>query len=157
MALGIVPSSGNWDYRQYDTTSTATFLKGCLVTFSGARTLVERASTDSGYVGIAMSDSANSFPAGKIQVAIPKPGCTAFVDVTANFASSQLSAGQAWGLDKRGNYNSYLTTLATSVFSRIVTIVGVIDLGTRSGNSRIEVEFIQNEAIIGSTSSVSII
>ena len=156
MALGLVPSSGPWEYRQYDTTSTATFLKGCLVTFGGARTLVERASTDSGYVGIALSDSVNSFPAGKIQVAIPRPGCTAFCDVTANFSSSQLSAGQAWGLDKRGNYNSFLTTLATSVFSRIATIVGPIDLGARSGNSRIEIAFIQNEAIIYSTSSVSI-
>ena len=49
---------------------------------------------------------------------------------------------------------SELSTLATSVWSRVVTITGVID--NRSGTSRIEVALIRNGATFGSVSSTSL-
>ena len=152
MALGFIPATGHWDYRQFDTTSSSTFVKGCLVSFNGARTLVEYDSTLSQYVGIAQQTSTNSTPAGKVLVAVPKPGCTARTDVWTGITASAISVGHAMALGKQGNYNSYITTLATSVFSKVVTIVGPV----RSADSRVEVAFIQNEALIYSTSSVSI-
>ena len=152
MALGFIPATGDWHYRAFDTNSAATFLKGCLVALNGARNLVEYDSTLSQYVGIAMQNSANSTPTGKVNVAIPRPGCTARTDVWTGIGASSISVGHAMGTGKLGNYNSFVTTLATSVFSKIVTIVGPV----RSADSTVEVAFIQNEALVYSTSSVSI-
>ena len=127
-------------------------MKGCLVSFNGVRQLVEYDSTLSQYVGIALQNSANSTPAGKVLVAVPKPGCTAWCDAFTGMGTSAVSVGHAMGVAKLGNYASFITTLATSVFSKVVTIVGPV----RSADSRVEVAFIQNEAAIYSTSSVSI-
>ena len=85
-------------------------------------------------------------------VAVPKPGCTAWCDAFTGMGTSAVSVGHAMGVAKLGNYASFITTLATSVFSKVVTIVGPV----RSADSRVEVAFIQNEAAIYSTSSVSI-
>ncbi len=152
MALGFVLGTGDWHIRQFNTTSTATFIKGCLVSLNGARTVIEYDSTLSHYLGIAMQNSVNSTPPGKVLVAIPRPGCTAYADAFTGMGQSAVSIGHAMGIAKLGNYESYITTLATSVFSKVVTIVGPID----SASSRVEVAFIQNEALLYSTSSVSI-
>ena len=85
-------------------------------------------------------------------VAVPKPGCTAWCDTFTGMAQSAVSVGHAMGIAKLGNFTSHITTLATSVFSKVVTIVGPV----RSADSTVEVAFIQNEALIYSTSSVSI-
>ena len=153
MALGLIPATGDWDYRQFNTNSAATFTKGCLVALNGARNVIEHTSTLSHYLGIAMQNSANSTPPGKVMVAIPKPGCTATADCFTGMAQSDMSIGQARGIAKLGNFYSYVTTLHTSVFSQIFTIVGPVD----STYSRVEVAFIQNEAMLYSTSSVSIV
>ena len=153
MALGLIPNRGNWDYQEFNTASAATFLKGSLVMLDGARNVNIYTSTSSHYLGIAMQDSVNSKPAGKVQVALPRAGCTAFSDITTAVGTSATSIGQAYGLTNPGNVVSFVTTLATSVFSRIVTIVGPVD----SATSRVEVAFVQNEALIWSTSSVSIV
>ena len=153
MALGFVAGSGNWEIREFNTNSAATFLKGAAVILNGARDVVEYTSTSSHLLGFALQDSVNSFPAGKVQVAIPKPGCVAWSDMTTGLVASQLSAGMAFGLAKPGNLFSFVTTLATSVFSRVVASTGRYD----SARSRIEVYFIQNESLFYSTSSVSVI
>lgn len=153
MPLGFTLGSGPWEIRQFNTNSAATFLKGSLVELNGARDVVEYASTSSSCLGIAMHDSVNSLPAGKVLVAIPKPGCTATCDLAPGLAASVISVGQAQGVGKRGNYMSFVTDLNSSVWSRIVTIVGAPD----SARSRIEVAFIQFGAEIYSTSSVSLI
>ena len=154
---GLIPARGCWEYRLLPTTSTSTFAKGSLVALSTARNVRLYDSADSHYLGIAMSRSVDSLPAGKVNVAIPGPGCTAYASLFTNMAASTLSIGQAYGLcvgnaSANSDVLSYVTTLATSVFSRIVTIVGPPD----SVLSRIEVAFIQNEAAFYSTSSVSL-
>lgn len=154
MPLGFIPSEGCWQIRQFDTASSATFLKGSLTALNGARDVVEYTSVMSSYLGIALGDSANSLPAGKVQIAIPTDGCVATTDVAPGLVGSKLSIGEAMGIGKRGNYMSYVTDDTASVFSAIVTIVGSHD--STSGNSRIKVAFIKNEATVWSTSSVSI-
>lgn len=153
MPLGFVLGSGPWEIRQFNTNSAATFLKGSLVELNGARDVVEYASTSSSVLGIALGDSANSLPSGKVQIAIPRPGCTAIADVAPGIVASAISVGQAMGVGKRGNYMSYVTSDAASVWSRIVTVVGALN----STTSRVEVAFIQNAAEVYSTSSVSLI
>lgn len=153
MPLGFVLGTGPWEIRQFNTNSAATFLKGSLVELNGARDVVEYASTSSSVLGIAMHASVDSLPAGKVLVAIPKPGCTAICDVAPGVVGSVASVGQAQGIGKRGNYMSFLTDVNASVWSRIVTVVGPMD----SASSRIEVAFTQNHAEIYSTSSVSLI
>lgn len=156
MPLGITPSAGPWQIREFDTASAATYLAGSLVAFNGARNVVEYTSVMSSYLGVALNDSVNSQPRGKVQVAIPVPGCTCWSDITTGVVASALSAGQALGASKPGNLFSFATTLATSVFSKIWASTGRYDLGTTSGKSRVEMVFISNEATIWSTSSVSI-
>lgn len=157
MPLGFVPGSGPWEHREFTTLSTATFKKGSLVELGGARTLTEYASTSSSVLGIALCDSVNSTPAGKVQVAIPRPGCIAWADLAPGIGSSGLSAGQAMGVGKRGDYMSFVTTHHASVWSQIVGLTGRYDTGATSGVSRVEVYFIQNAAEFYSTSSVSLI
>lgn len=157
MPLGFVPGSGPWEHREFTTLSTATFKKGSLVELGGARTLTEYASTSSSVLGIALCDSVNSTPAGKVQVAIPRPGCIAWADLAPGIGASSLSAGVALGVGKRGDYMSFVTTHHASVWSQIVACTGKYDIGTTSGLSRAEVYFIQNAAEFYSTSSVSLI
>jgi hypothetical protein len=153
MAQGFVLSSGPWVIRQFDSLSTATFKKGDLLKFAVGRTVTAYASDSSSYVGIAMHDSVNSLPAGKVLVGIPIDGCTAYADVSAGITSSSLSFGHAHTVCQQGDHLSVITTLATSVWSKVVTIVGPI----QSATSRIEVAFIKNTSAIWSTSSVSIV
>ena len=154
MALGFIPASGDWDYRQFNTASAATFVKGCLVCLNGARDVTEYDSTMSTYLGIAMHNSVNSAPPGKVLVAIPKPGCTAFCDAFTGMATSLTSVGQARGIAKSGNFVSFITTLHTSVWSQIVTLVGQ----PRSSDSRVEVAFILGDKVeLYSASSTSLI
>jgi len=156
MPLGITPSAGPWQIREFNSNSAATYLAGSLVAFNGARDVVEFTSVMSSYIGVALNDSVNSQPRGKVQVAIPVPGCTCWSDITTGVVASTLSAGQALGIAKPGNSFSFVTTLATSVFSRIWATTGKYDLGTTSGKSRVEMIFISNEATLWSVSSVSI-
>ena len=151
MPEGLTPARGNWEYRTLNTASAATFAKGCLVALNGARNVVEFTSNMSSYLGIAMSHSTASLPAGKVLVAIPKPGCTAFSDLTNNFGTSLTSIGEQFSIGKHGNLTSYIT-LRASVFSSNVEIVGPVD----SSTSRVEVAFVQLGAAFYSVSSTSL-
>lgn len=154
MALGFVLGEGPWEIRQYDTASAATFLKGSLCALNTARNVVEYTSTMSTYLGIAMQDSVNSLPAGKVLIAIPRPGCIAVTDVAPGLASSSLSVGEAMGCGKRANYMSFVTDDTASLHSAVLTIVGSHD--STSGNSRIKVAFNQLQATFYSVSSTTI-
>src|SRR5262245_336422 len=112
MPEGLTPARGEWEYRQFTTASSATYAKGTLVALNTARDVVEFVSTMSTYLGIAMSASTASLPLGKVLVAIPAPGCTAYSDVTNSFAASALSIGEVYSIGKHGNLNSYITTRA---------------------------------------------
>lgn len=160
MALGIIPTrEGNaWTLQRFPLASTASFLKGSLVKLDGARNCAEYTSVDSQYLGVSTHASVNSLPQGFAIIAVPSHAdARAMIDVPSGLAASALSLGQAYGITRFGTDPqpcSTLTTLATSVWSRVVSITGVLD--NSSGNSRIEVAFIRNEATFGSNSSTSL-
>jgi hypothetical protein len=154
MALGFVCGEGDWNVRLFNTNSAATFLKGSLVALNGARDVVEYTSVMSAYLGVALQDSVNSLPVGKVLVAIPQNGAIATTDVAPGLVISSLSIGEAMGCGKRANYMSFVTDDTASVWSAVLTIAGSHD--STSGQSRIKVAFIRNGAELWSNSSVSI-
>ena len=144
MPWGLIPARGDWEYRWFTTDSAATFPKGSLVQLGADYELEEYASTDSSVLGIALSHSTASMKRGGVDsvlVAIPRPGCTAYADITTGVAQSDVSVGKKVCAEKRGNYMSYASSVIghASRFSALFTVVGPID----STYSRVEVAFNQ--------------
>ena len=157
MALGIIPARGEWEYRRVSnitTLSQGAFSAGDLVVLDHGRNLSVWTSTQSSYLGIAMGSSVNSLPSGSVVVAIPRPGCTAYVDSLTTDAASLFSLGQSGSIITRYGRTSCLSMLPAggSVFSFQATIVGPMD----SNQSRIEVAFLQQTAIFYSASSATL-
>lgn len=152
MPEGLTPARGPWEYRLFDTASAATFAKGCLVMLNGIRAVVEFTSASTQYLGIAMSHSTASLPAGKVLVAIPADNCTATADVIAGLPTSDLSFGEAGCIQKVGNLMSYYTNQTASIFSVTAQLAGPVN----SDNSRIEIAFVKANAALYSASSVTI-
>lgn len=147
---GLIPARGHWEYELFDTTSSATFRQGSLVQLATNRQLSEYSGGEDSFVGIAMHNSVNSVPAGKVLVAIPtNQNCTAICDVIAGEASSGLSLGEAIGITKSGNTVSQLTRF-TSTLSHVAVIRGVV---TTSPTSTIEIAFLSAAQVYGSTKS----
>lgn len=152
--MGMVPNRGRWEYELFDTTSTATFVKGSLVQLAGNRQLSEYSGGEASCLGIAMHSSVQSLPAGKVLVAIPTSGaCTAIADVLAGDTSSNLSLGEAVSIQKSGNTVSYVTTVYTSAASNVCVIRGAPIL---SPTSMIEVGFLTDALVYGSSTSQAI-
>lgn len=117
MPQGMVPGRGPWEYRTYNVLSTATFKKGCAVALNTNRDVSEYSGGAPAFLGIAMHDSANSLPAGKVVVAIPGSyECTAVVDLDAVTVSG-LSLGQSGAIIKKGNLMSYFSSAGSTVAS----------------------------------------
>jgi hypothetical protein len=75
--MGLIPNRGRWEQELFDTLSTATFKQGSLVKLGAARTVSEYSGGEASFLGIALSNSTASLPAGKVLVAIPtSPSCT---------------------------------------------------------------------------------
>lgn len=138
MAVGFIPARGPWVYRDFTTLSTATFVKGSLVKLHASRVVSEYSGGEANLLGIALHDSVNSLPVGKVTVAIPAPLCTAVCDVPTGLAASALSLGQSYGIYKSGNTVSTITDQFTSSASKIVTIISPVN----SALSTIEVSFL---------------
>lgn len=156
MALGITLGRGQWEIRRSALTTLAQgqFQKGDLVALSFGRVAsLYTSSNVSAYFGVALHDSMNSLPTGFALIGIPRPGCTAYVDTLVGEVRSNLSLGEAGSIVSANGRTSTFSKLATSVWSRVVEIVG--EGGLNSADSRIEVAFIQNTATFYSTSSVS--
>lgn len=153
MAIGLQPSRGDWKYRQFTTTSTATFVQGSLVKLAATTLLLsEYSGGEASFLGIAMHSSASSLPSGQVLVAIPGNGCYAKADVPTGIVSSTLSRGIAVGLYKSGNTTSSITLSYTSTAGKIAVITGVID----SEQSKIEIEFLLAGQVFNSTISQTI-
>jgi hypothetical protein len=148
--LMLIPNRGNWDTRLLDSNSTATFVKGSLVALNPRRLLVEYTSVSSTPVGIALQDSADSLPAGKVCVAIPTAGCT-FWAQTGTLALSALSLGQTVGIKKSGNTMDQVDAVLTSAVSALGHIYGTIK--DTSSVSVIEVMWAPTQHVFGSASS----
>ena len=159
MALGITPARGDWEYIRSTATTLAAgaFQKGDLVT-SGIGRLASlfTSSNNTMVLGVAMHDSGNSLPSGFVTIAVPKPGCTAFVDTLVGEVRSNLSFGEAGSIVSANGRTSTFSKLATSVWSRVVEI-RTDNYVTNSADSRIEVMFIQNTLLPYSTSSSSLL
>jgi hypothetical protein len=154
MPLGIVPARGEWEYRRSALTTSAQgqFQRGDLVGLDHARLASLMTSSNfTSYFGVATHDSLNSLPAGFATIAIPIPGCTAYLDVLSTEATSGLSFGQAGSIVSAGGRTSTFSLLAASQASQWVAIAGPVD----SASSRIEVMFIQKSAVMYSVSSVT--
>lgn len=156
MPQGLIPARGDWETRWFETASAATFPKGAAVCFDDAYRVKEYASTDSQVVGIALSYSTQSTEIrglNMVQVALPKPGCTAYADITTGVAQSAMSLGKKIALEKRGNYASYASTVMghASRFSAVAQVVGPID----AAQSRVEIAFNMEGAAFYSTSSAT--
>lgn len=135
--------------------STATFRKGAPLTYSDDRTLIEAASDTSALVGIALHDAANSVYAGKALVQKILPNVVWATKIQTGVATSVVSAGQSYGIEKSGN-NLRLDT--DSQATPMVTIVPRED-GTiiNSGDSSVWVTFLQNQVgLYASNASVGI-
>ena len=157
MPIGITPARGPWEYKRSAVTSLAggQFQKGDLVALGFGRVAsLYTSSNMSAYFGVAMQDSLNSLPSGFAVIAIPKPGCTAYVDTLTAEVRSNLSVGEAGSIVSAGGRTSTFSKLAASVFSRVVEIYTD---PTPSVDSRVEVAWIQNVATFYSTSSVSLL
>ena len=150
MGTGFRPVRGNWEIREFDTTSTATFRIWAPVTFGGARTLIEATSATTAIIGVATSASVDSFPAGVVQVAIPRDrSAVARSAIQTGVATSATSLGQAYNIEKSGN-NLRIDT--DSQASARVEIVGAVS----SADSEVDVVFLTNFIGMPSYSSISI-
>jgi len=152
--FGMIPARGLWEQRWFPVSSTATFAKGSLVQFATDFSVREYLSTDSSVLGISLSASTNSRLVNgvlSVQVALPRPYCTAWSDLTTGVAQSALSPGFHCLGYKQGNLTSYASTVIgqASRFSAIFTVVGLID----STRSQVEVAFNMENVGLYSTSS----
>ena len=155
MAQGITPARGPWETRtfpksQLTTLSQGAFSKGDLVCLDHGRHISVYTSTQSGYLGVALQDSADSQLG--ISVAIPAPNCTAYVDSLTTDAASSFSLGQAASIITRYGRTSVLSMQpagGASAFSFTVNVVGPMD----AKQSRIEVAFLSQNAAFYSASS----
>lgn len=158
MALGIIPARGPWETRtfpksQLTTLSQGQFSKGDLVCLDHGRHISVWTSTQSNYLGVSLQDSINSQLG--ISVAIPFPGCTAYVDSLTTDAASNFSLGQAGSFMTRYGRTSVLSMQpagGASAFSFIANVVGPMD----SVQSRIEVAFLSQTATFYSASSATL-
>jgi hypothetical protein len=146
----LIPNRGDWQNRLFDSNSTATFVKGSLVALNPRRLLVEYTSVSSAAVGIALHDSADSLPAGKVLVAVPSAGAT-FWAQTGTLAVSALSLGQTVGIKKSGNTVDQVDGTLTSAVSAIGHIYGSVK--DTSTVSVIEVMWAPTQHVFGSAST----
>ena len=159
MAQGMIPARGPWEYRTFSKSQLTTlaggmFQYGDLVCLDHTRSLSLYSSVQSGYLGIALTDSTKS-SLGAV-VAIPAPNCTAYVDSLTSDAASNMSLGQAGSIITRYGRTSCLSMQpaggASSGFSYVVTIVGPVD----TKFSRVEVAFLSQTATFYSSSSATL-
>ena len=156
MGFAFRPVRGNWEYKLLDTASAATFGKGCPVTFNTARTLQEMTTGSPAILGIAMHRSVDSFPSGKVLVAIPQDNsAVATCDVQTGVVVSALSIYQSYTIEKSGNTLRLDTDSQASAFLQIVgpTLNGTLDSAQISATSRVEVVILRGILAIPSASS----
>ncbi len=150
MTIGFQPIRGNWEIRQINTASAATFGQFSPVDYDGHRDLIEATSASTQILGIALHSSVNSLPAGKVLVAFPRDNSAVFrAQITTNVAASTISAGQIYGIKKSGN------TLMIDESSVATALVQISDPANfDSATSLIDATFIRS--IIAQPSHTSI-
>lgn len=140
-----------------DVSSTATFLARNPVTYSDDRTLIEATSDVTAIVGVAQNSAVDSLAgrSGKCLVLVPTRDTVFATKIQTGVATSATSAGQAYNLEKSGDY---LRLDSDSQTTPVVQIVGD-QYGTtvRSADSSVFVKFLGNVlGGYGSNASVNI-
>jgi hypothetical protein len=107
--------------------STATFRRGCPVTLSDDRTVIEADSDSTAIYGIACHDAADSIRAGTCLVEIPTNETVYAGKIGTAAAASEVSAGQSVAIEKSGNY---FILNEDSQTTEMVTIVPRDDFST---------------------------
>lgn len=152
------PVRGNWQKVTFNTASAATFGQGALVALNTARDLQEATVGSEKILGIALSSSVNSFPAGAVIVAVPRDGTATFTaPIATNVAASKLSVGQSYTIGKSGNTMLIDTTSQASAYVEIVgplTASGLLDTALISSTSRVEAVFLTGIRGIPSAASL---
>lgn len=142
------PVRGNWRTQEFDTLSTATYGKGALVALGGARTIAEATVGSPSIIGIALQASVDSFPSGKVQVAIPVDrSCVFEADIETDVAASAISIGESYTIEKSGN------TLRIDVDSQASAFVQIVGTPNVSSQSRVEAVFLWDILTLPSESS----
>lgn len=149
---------GTREIRRSAVSSTATFLEGNPVTLSDDRALIEVDSDTTAIFGIAENDAANTLggvQSGLILVSIPYPDTVYVSQVQTGVASSVLSIGQSYGIEKAGDYFRVDTDSQATPF---VTLVPRGDGSTiDSVDSSVYVSFLQNTiGVFASNASIVI-
>ena len=157
MGFAFQPVRGNWEIKTFDTASAATYGKGALVAFNTTRFLQEATVGSEKIIGIALHRSVDSFPAGKVQVAMPMDNsAVASCDVQTGVAGSALSVGQCYTFEKSGNTLRLDTDSQASAYLEICgpTLNGTLDVAQISATSRVEVVFLTNVRAFPSAASL---
>lgn len=159
MGFAFQPVRGNWRTVAFNTSSTATFGKGALVALTTTRDLQEATAGSEKILGIALSRSIDSFPAGCVLVAIPGDNSAVFTAaIETDVAASAISFGQSYTIEKSGNTQRIDVDSQASAYVELVgplTASGTLDTTLISTTSRVEAVFLRN--IIGYASAASLL
>ena len=117
---GFTYVSGPVKYVLSTLSSTCTVRGRNPVTLSDDRTVIEAASDTSYIYGIAVHDAADSIVPGRILVEIPTAETVYASVIQTGVATSVTSVGQAFGLEKSGNYLRPDTDSAVSFMLAVV-------------------------------------
>lgn len=154
-AGGFTYISGPVKYVRSTLSSTCTVVARNPVTLSDDRTVIEAASDSTAIYGIAAHNAADSIYPGMISVEIPTPETVYATIVQTGVASSALSPGQSYGIEKSGNF---LRMDTDSTGSRMLVIVPRGNFATcDSTDSSVYVTWLGNVlGVFGSNASVNI-
>lgn len=147
--------SGPLRYVLSTVSSTATFVARVPVTLNDDRSVGEAASDTTALFGVAHHNAADSIYAGKCLIEIPTGQTVYAVKVQTGVATSALSIGQSYGIEKSGNYLRVDTDSQATPF---VTLVPRDDGSTcDSADSTVFVTFLGNKlGVFGSDASVNV-
>ncbi len=144
-------------YQWSDVSSTATFLAFNPVTLSDDRTLIEATSDTTAIYGIAQNDAADSLPGvmtGKTLVQIPEPETVYATKIQTGVATSVVSLGQSYGIEKSGDFLRLDTDSQTTA---MLNIVGDDQGNTiNSVDSSVFVRWLGDRLIQSSAASITI-
>lgn len=157
MGFAFQPVRGNWETKLFNTASAATFGKGALVAFNTNRDLQEATVGSEKLIGIALHASVDSFPAGKVLVAIPLDGtAVATAAIETDVVASAISIGQCYTFEKSGNTLRIDVDSQASAYFELIGPMknGALDTTQISETSRVEAVFLTNVRAIPSAASL---
>lgn len=139
--------------------STATFRAGNPVSLCTIdRSLVESTSASSSIFGIAQANAADSLGgslAGKCLVLVPEEDTVFEAAVETDGAAANFLAGQAYNIEKNGNY--FRVDIDSSASARVILIPKGDGSVLDSANSTVFCQFLKDfQSPVGSNASVTI-